>query len=118
MNEITLQTDAQAGSQTVDVGIEPRSGFPLKRRFRRYELNTETKEHIVTYEEWLVFPDGKVYDRFYRFRQFKAVNITDVQPNKLRYDQWFTRFVTEFGANIQTMLGNIPLTSNDIDVVT
>ena len=117
MNEITLQTDAQIGSTTVNVGTEPRTGFPLKRRFRRYELNTETKEHTVTYEEWLVFPDGKVYDRFYRMRQFKAVNITDVNPPKLRYDNWLTRFSTEFGANIQNMLTNIPLTSNDVDIV-
>jgi len=88
MIEITLLTDGEVGSVTVNVGVEPRTGFALKRRFRKYELNTQTKEHIVTYEEWLVAPDGKVYDRFYRWRQFKVVNIMDVVPNKLRYDSW------------------------------
>lgn len=117
MNEITLQTDAEVGANTINVGTEPRTGFPLKRRFRKYELDTITKEHTVSYEEWLVFPDGKVYDRFYRWRQFKAVNITDVNPPKLRFDQWFTKFKNNFGTDINNFISNIPLTSNETDVL-
>ena len=117
MIEITLKTDQEVGSTSVLIGNEPRTGFQLYRRFRGYQLNTEQKEHTVQYEEWLVLPDGKVYDRFYRWRQFKAVNITDVTPNKLRYDQWLTQFKTQFGTNINNFLTNIPLTSNEVDVL-
>jgi hypothetical protein len=117
MIEITLKTDAEVGANTILVGIEPRTGFNLYRRFNRYELNTDQKEHTVNYEEWLVAKDGKVYDIFYRRRQFKAVNITDVVPNKLRYDQWFNQFKTQFGVNINNFITAIPLTSNETDVL-
>lgn len=117
MNEITLKTDQEVGANSILVGTEPRTGFPLYRRFRGYQLNTEAKEHTVSYEEWLVCPDGKIYDRFYRMRQFKAVNITDVVPNKLRYDQWFNQFKTQFGVTINNFITAIPLTSNETDVL-
>lgn len=117
MNEITLKTDQEVGANTISVGVEPRTGFSLYRRFNRFELDTNLKEHTVTYEEWLVSKDGKVYDRFYRLRQFKAVNITDVVPNKLRFDQWFTKFKNNFGADINNMITNIPLTSNEVDIL-
>jgi hypothetical protein len=117
MNEITLQTDLEVGSTSILIGNEPRTGFPLYRRFRRFELNTETKEHTVQYEEWLLLPDGKVYDRFYRWQQFKAVNITDVNPPKLRYNQWLSAFMNQFGTNINNVITSIPITSNGGDVV-
>ena len=117
MNEITIKTDLEVGANTISVGVEPRTGFNLYRRFNRFELDTNSKEHTVTYEEWLVCNDGKIYDRFYRVRQFKAVNITDVVPNKLRFDNWFTKFKTEFGTQINNMLTGIPLTSNETDIL-
>jgi len=117
MNEITLKTDLEVGAITINVGTEPRTGFSMYRRFRRYQLDTESKEHTVSYEEWLVAPNGKIYDRFYRIRQFKAVNITDVVPNKLRFDQWFTKFKNNFGNDINNYITDIPLTSNEVDIL-
>lgn len=117
MTEINLKTDLEVGATTILVGVEPRTGLNLYRRFNHYELNTDEKEHTITYEEWMVAKDGKVYDRFYRKRQFKAVNITDVQPNKLRFDQWYNQFKNQFGTSINNFITAIPLTSNEVDVL-
>jgi len=107
MNEIILKTDNELGVQTVVVGQDPLTGLDKFRRMKSFFYDVHDKQFRVTYEEWQVALDGKVYQKFYQVNTYYAVNITDVEPNELLYDAYFNLFNPIISPDVNNVIQNI-----------
>lgn len=86
-----LQPDDKLGVVTQAMGPDPITGLPMFRRFLSLHSNVQQKQHTVSYEEWLVCPNGKVYQEMYRVKEYKVVDIFDTVPPQLKYTYWFNQ---------------------------
>lgn len=85
-----LKTDEQVGSETKHIGTDPVTGLEMYRRFKGLNSDLHDKQHRITYEEWLIAKDGKIYEEFYRVKTYLVVDITD-EPQYLAYTQWYNQ---------------------------
>ncbi len=115
--KLDLKTDAEVGASTIVRGIEPVTGLEMRRRFKGLNSDLHTKEHVITYEEWLIAKDGKVYEDFYQIKQYKAIDIT-TPPEYLAYTQWFNQLSPVLLPPINNTLLAMPLDAKQWYVVT
>lgn len=113
MKEITLLSDAEVGTSTIHIGTDPVTGLEVYRRFKTLNSDAHEKKHRITYEEWKVAKDGKVYQEFYQEKQYLVVNITDVDPPQMKYDYWFAALSPTLLPEINnSLLNKIPFNEN------
>jgi hypothetical protein len=75
MTEIILETDQEIGVATQHVGVNPITGLEMYRRPRKLYWDSFIKEDFITYEQWEVAKDGKVYDELYKIQDYRVCDI-------------------------------------------
>jgi hypothetical protein len=114
MTEKKILTDEEVGTSTVHVGTDPITGLEVYRRFKSLYSDTHEKFHRITYEEWKVAKDGKVYQELFTEKTYMVVNIADTEPPQMKYDQWFKALAPTLLPEINnTLINKIPFNQNN-----
>lgn len=105
--EANLKTDLQTGTTTVHIGTDSITGLEMYRRMKTLNSDVHEKQHRISYEEWLVAKDGKVYQDFYTVKTYLVVDKLDA-PQNLSYTQWFNQLAPALLPAINQTLLEIP----------
>lgn len=111
-----LKPDSLVGTTTVHVGTDSITGLEIYRRMKSLNSDVQEKQHRISYEEWLVAKDGKVYQGFYSVKTYIVVDNNDTQ--KLSYTIWFNQLAPVLLPSINQTLLEIPKDAGNNYVVT
>ncbi len=115
--KLDFKTDIQVRASTIIRGVDPITGLEMRRRFKGLQSDLHSKEHIITYEEWLIAKDGKIYENFYQIKQYRVIDIT-TPPEYLAYTQWFDQLSPVLLPAINNTLLAMPLDAKQWYIVT
>jgi len=105
--KIDFKTDQEVDSATVHIGTDPKTGLELYRRFKTLNSDKHDKQHVISYEEWLIAKDGKIYEEFYRVKKYIIVDVLD--NNYLGYSTWNSQLSPVLIPKITARLAALPV---------